>query len=169
MPPIILKGLTLGDRLFNFYDKGLVLDLTNGFCSYIEMNPDAPGFFKSFFKSKSSFPDYFRGCIVETKDVTIDENGGDHKLKENAKTYGNFEGEWTSFISFDNVEYWNNNIKTYKVFSHEFTLPSDGRFRPDLVNLITGNEEQSQIEKENLEVRQRQDRKLRKEYADKKK
>ena len=169
MPPIILKGLTLGDRLFNYYNKGLVLDLTNGFCSYIEMNPDEPGFFKSFFKSKSSFPDYFRGCIVETKYVTIDENGGDHKLKENAKTYGNFEGEWTSFISFDNVEYWNNKIKTYKLFSHEFTLPSDGRFRPDLVNLITGNEEQSQIEKENLEVRQRQDRKLRKEYADKKK
>ena len=165
MPPITLKGLSLGDRLFNFIDKGLVIDLTNGLCSYIEMNPEELGFFESFFKSKKSFPDYFRGNIVEIKDVSIDENGGNHKLRKNAKTYGNIEGEWTSFISFDGVEYWNNNMKTLKLFSHEFTLPSDGRFRPDLINLIDGKEEQSQIEKEKLEVRQRQDRKLRAKYA----
>jgi hypothetical protein len=165
MPPITLKGLSLGDRLFNFIDKGLVIDLTNGLCSYIEMNPEELGFFESFFKSKKSFPDYFRGNIVEVKDVSIDENGGNHKLRKNAKTYGNIEGEWTSFISLDGVEYWNNNMKTLKLFSHEFTLPSDGRFRPDLINLIDGKEEQSQIEKEKLEVRQRQDRKLRAKYA----
>ena len=165
MPPITLKGLSLGDRLFNFIDKGLVLDLTNNLCSYITMNPEELGFFESFFKSKKSFPDYFRGNIVEVKDVSIDENGGNHKLRKNAKTYGNIEGEWTSFISFDGVEYWNNNMKTLKLFSHEFTLPSDGRFRPDLINLIDGKEEQSQIEKEKLEVRQRQDRKLRAKYA----
>ena len=169
MPPITLKGLSLGDRLFNFIDKGLVLDLTNNLCSYITMNPEELGFFESFFKSKKSFPDYFRGNIVEIKDVTIDENGGNHILKKNAKTYGNIEGEWTSFISFDGVEYWNNNMKTLKLFSHEFTLPSDGRFRPDLINLIEGNEDQSQIEKEKLEVRQRQDRKLRADYMNKKK
>ncbi len=170
MPPITLKGLSLGDRLFNFIDKGLVLDLTNNLCSYITMNPEELGFFESFFKSKKSFPDYFRGNIVEIKDVTIDETGGNHILNKNAKTYGNIEGEWTSFISFDGVEYWNNNnMKTLKLFSHEFTLPSDGRFRPDLINLIEGNEDQSQIEKEKLEVRQRQDRKLRANYMNKKK
>ena len=170
MPPITLKGLSLGDRLFNFIDKGLVLDLTNNLCSYITMNPEELGFFESFFKSKKSFPDYFRGNIVEIKDVTIDETGGNHILNKNAKTYGNIEGGWTSFISFDGVEYWNNNnMKTLKLFSHEFTLPSDGRFRPDLINLIEGNEDQSQIEKEKLEVRQRQDRKLRANYMNKKK
>ena len=72
MPPITLKGLSLGDRLFNFIDKGLVLDLTNGLCSYIEMNPEELGFFESFFKSKKSFPDYFSGNIVEVKDFSID-------------------------------------------------------------------------------------------------
>ena len=165
MPPILLKGLSMGDRLFNYVNKGLVLDLTNGLCSYMEMNPDELGYFQSFFKSKKTFPDYFRGNIVEINDVVIDENGGNHKLKKNAKTYGNIEGEWTSFISFDGVEYWNNDMKTLKMYSHEFTLPSDGRFRPDLISLIDGNEEQSQIEKEKLEVRQRVDRKLRANYA----
>ena len=165
MPPITLKGLSIGDRLFNFIDKGLVLDLTNNLCAYIEMNPEELGFFQSFFKSKKTFPDYFKGSFVDLSDVTVDENGGNHKLKKNAKVYENFEGEWTSFISFNNEEYWNNNMKSLNLYSHEFTCPSDGRFRPDLINLINGNEEQSQIEKEKLEVRQREDRKLRAKYA----
>ena len=165
MPPITLKGLSIGDRLFNFIDKGLVQDLTNNLCAYIEMNPEELGFFQSFFKSKKTFPDYFKGSFVDLSDVTVDENGGNHKLKKNAKVYENFEGEWTSFISFNNEEYWNNNMKSLNLYSHEFTCPSDGRFRPDLINLINGNEEQSQIEKEKLEVRQREDRKLRAKYA----
>jgi len=169
MPPITLKGLSMGDRIFNFIDKGLVMDLTNNLCSYIEMNPDELGFFQSFFKTKKTFPDFFKGNIVDLQDVTIDENGGNHKLNKKAKSYGTFEGEWTSYISFDNIEYWNNSMKSLNLFSHEFTLPSDGRFRPDLINLINGNEEQSQIEKEKLEVRQRQDRKLRAQYAENKK
>ena len=169
MPPITLKGLSMGDRIFNFIDKGLVMDLTNNLCSYIEMNPDELGFFQSFFKTKKTFPDFFKGNIVDLQDVTIDENGGNHKLNKKAKSYGTFEGEWTSYISFDNIEYWNNSMKSLNLFSHEFTLPSDGRFRPYLINLINGNEEQSQIEKEKLEVRQRQDRKLRAQYAENKK
>ena len=167
MPPINLKGLSMGDRMFNYYDKGLVLDLTNNICSFIEMNPDEVGFFKSFFKSKKTFPDYFKGVIVDIKEVIIDENGGNHKLKKNAQIIENFEGEWTSFISFDNVEYWNNSMKTLNLFTHEFTIPSDGSNRPDLINLIEGNEEQSQIEKEKLEENQRRDRKLRAEYGKK--
>ena len=162
LPPIFLKGLSLGDRIFNYYNKCLVQDLTNNLCSYIEMNPDEPGYISSFFKSKKTFPDYFRGKIVDLKSVTPEETNGDHKLEKNAKSYGNIEGEWTSYISFDNVEYWNiEKCKSFNVFSHDFTLPSDGRYRPDLINLIKGDQEASQVEKEKLEVRQRKDRKLR--------
>ena len=39
-------------------------------------------------------------------------------------------------------------MKTLNLFSHEFIIPSDGRFRPDLINLIKGNEEEGQKEKE---------------------
>lgn len=41
-------------------------------------------------------------------------------------------------------------------------LPSDCRFREDLVALRAGDVKQSQVMKEQLEVRQRQDAKLRK-------
>ena len=170
LPVIFLKGLSMGDRLFNYYNKCLVQDLTNNLCSYIEMNPDEPGYFASFFKSKKTFPDYFRGKIVDLNNVTIDEANGDHKLAKDAKSYGYIEGEWTSYISFDNVEYWNNeNSKPFTIFSHEFTLPSDGKYRGDLIELIKGDKEKSQIEKEKLEVRQRKDRKLRAEYKKNKK
>ena len=134
------------------------------------MNPDEPGYLASFFKSKKTFPDYFRGKIVDLKYVTREEANGDHKLAKDHKSYGNIEGEWTSYISFDNVEYWNNeNAKPFTIFSHEFTLSSDGRYRGDLINLIKGDKEKSQIEKENLEVRQRKDRKLRADYIKNKK
>ena len=166
LPPINLKGISMGDRLFNYYNKCLVQDFTNKLCAYIEMNPDEPGFFSSFFKTKKSFPDYFRGKIVDLKDVFIEENNGEHKLIKNEKSYGNIEGEWTSFICFDDIEYWNNDkTKSFNIYSHDFILPSDGRFRGDLINLIKGDKEKSQEEKEKLEVRQRQDRKLRANYA----
>ncbi len=170
LPPIFLKGLSLGDRLFNYYNKCLVQDLTNKLCSYIEMNPDEPGYFASFFISKKTLPDYFRGIIVDAKNVTPEESNGDHQLAKNSKSYGIIEGEWTSYISFDNVEYWNNEkTKAFTVYSHEFIMPSDGRYRGDLINLIKGDQEKSQTEKENLEVRQRKDRKLRADYAKSKK
>lgn len=170
LPQITLKGISMGDRIFNYINKSLIQDLTNGLCAYIEMNPDEPGYISSFFTSKKTLPDYFRGKIVDLKDVNIDENGINHTLKNNSKGYGDIEGEWTSYICFDKVEYWNNeNTKSFTVFSHEYTLPSDGRFRGDLINLINGDEEKSQNEKEKLEVRQRQDRKLRAEYLKNKK
>ena len=170
LPPIVLKGISMGDRIYNYYNKCMVQDLTNKLTAYIEMNPDEPGYFASFFKSKQTFPDYFRGKIVDSKFITPDDNNGDHKLAKGAKSYGDIEGEWTSYISFDNVEYWNNyKCKALTVYSHEFTLPSDGRYRGDLINLIKGDQEKSKKKKENLEVRQRKDRKLRADYLKNKK
>ena len=81
---------------------------------------------------------------------------------------GKIEGEWTSYLNFDDEEYWNiDDTKGFTLFCHEFTCPSDGSFREDLINLIKNDEEKSQIEKEKLEVRQRKDRKLRAEYKEK--
>ena len=46
-------------------------------------------------------------------------------------------------------------------------LPSDGSLRTDLQCFVKGIEDESQKEKERLEVRQREDRKLRAEWAKK--
>ena len=54
-PNVSLKGISLGDRLFNYVDGIVVMDLTNNLCAYIEMNPEEVGFFKSFFTKKIHF------------------------------------------------------------------------------------------------------------------
>ncbi|MBQ3856040.1 MAG: hypothetical protein II762_05070, partial [Ruminococcus sp.] len=74
---------TMGDRLFSYENKCLVLDTTNRLCSYIEINPPekkSGGILGNFFKKKTNFPDYFQGHIVLSKFVQVDENGANHVL-----------------------------------------------------------------------------------------
>lgn len=170
IPDVILRGISMGDRLFNFIGTGCVVDLTNNLCAFLEMNPDQPGFFSSFFTKKKTFPDHIRGKICDLKYVTIDEKNNNHQLSKDSNSYSEIEGEWTSSLSFDGVEYWNiDDYKAFKIFTHDFILPSNGTQRDDLKKLIEGNEEESQVEKEKLEVRQRKDRKLRADYMNNKK
>lgn len=170
IPKITLRGLTLGDRLFIIEGKCVAVDLKNNLCAFIEMNPEKIGYFASFFTKKKTFPDHFEGKIVNLKYVKIDTKGSNHELLDDAKVLSKIEGDWTSSISFDGEEYWNiDEYKAFKIFKNGYILESNGSNRPDLKYLIEGKEEESQTEKENLEVRQRQDRKLRQKYMEEKK
>ena len=170
IPDVVLKGISVGDRIINFVGIGCVVDLTHNLCAFMEMNPDQPGFFSSFFMKKKTFPDHFKGRICDLKYVTLDEKGDNHQLSKDANCLSEIEGEWTSSLSFDGIEYWNiDDYKAFKIYTHDFTLPSNGTHREDLKKLIEGNEDESQTEKERLEVRQREDRKLRANYMNNKK
>ena len=164
-PNVSLKGISLGDRLFNYVDGIVVMDLTNNLCAYIEMNPEEVGFFKSFFTKKNTFPDYFKGQIVDSSFVEVDEKGCHHNLKKGAKCLCKIEGEWTSSIRFDDEEYWD--IEEYKLiqmYHNGYILPSDSSLRKDLICLINNEEEKSQIEKEKIEAEEERDKELRKKY-----
>lgn len=165
MPHVILSGITMGDRLFNYIDKILVVDMKNNLCSYIEMNPDELGFFKSFFSKKQTFPDHFKGKIVDSSFVEIDEKKHNHVLKKNHEELSKIEGEWTSSCSFDDVEYWD--IEEYKSLSLNhfgFLCPSDSSLRQDLKYLIDNDEEKSQVEKEKIENQEKKDMELKNKY-----
>ena len=156
----------MGDRLYNYFDKMVVMDYSHKMCSYIELNPEKIGFFKSLFSSQKNFPDYFSGQITDLSNVTLDKKGSKHEIKRGANCICKIEGNWSSDISFDGKEYWNIEDDAPLPMMHQkFTLPSDGSFRSDLNNFIKNEQEKSQEEKEKLEVRQRQDRKLRAEYS----
>ena len=145
-PNVSLKGISLGDRLFNYVDGIVVMDLTNNLCAYIEMNPEEVGFFKSFFTKKNTFPDYFKGQIVDSSFVEVDEKGCHHNLKKGAKCLCKIEGEWTSSIRFDDEEYWD--IEEYKLiqmYHNGYILPSDSSLRKDLICLINNEEEKKYI------------------------
>ena len=176
IPDALVRGTTMGDRLFSYENKCLVIDTTNRLCSYIEINPQqqksSGGMLGSFFgssKKTDNFPDYFEGYIVNSKYVQVDENGSNHVLLKGYYPNCKISGEWTNYIKFDDVDYWDvHNDKCLTMYHDEdFMLPSDGSLRTDLQCFMVGKEDASQKEKEKLEVRQRNDRKLRAEWAKK--
>ena len=174
IPDALVRGTTMGDRLFSYENKCLVIDTSNRLCSYIEMNPPekkSSGMLGSFFKKRTNFPDYFQGHIVNSKYVQVDENGSNHILNKGYTTISKITGEWTNFLKFDDVEYWGvHDDKILSMYHDEnYMLPSDGSLRTDLKCLERDKEDASQKEKERLEVRQREDRKLRAEWAKKNK
>ena len=171
IPDALVRGITMGDRMFSYENKCLVIDITNKLCSYIEMNPQQKsgggflGLGSYFFKKKenTNFPDFFVGHIVHSKYVQVDEEGSNHTLLKGYHSICKISGEWTNNIKFDEDEYWNIHDDTILNMYHDENLmcPSDGSLRTDLQCFIKGNEDASQKEKERLEQRQRDDRKLR--------
>ena len=174
IPDALVRGITMGERLFSYENKCLVMDITNRISSYIEVNPpekkNTSGMLSNFFKKRNNFPDFFQGHIVNSRYVQVDEQGSNHTLLKGYTSICKISGEWTNCLKFDEIEYWgihDNNILTM-FHDDNLMLPSDGSLRTDLIFFTKGEEEESQKEKERLEVRQREDRKLRAEWGKKK-
>ena len=129
------------------------------------MNPEEVGFFKSFFTRKNTFPDFFKGQIVDASFVNIDEKGANHTLKKGAKILSKIEGEWTSNLRFDDEEYYD--IEDYnliQMYHYGYMLPSDSSRRLDLISFINDDQEKSQIEKEKNEANEEKDKALREKF-----
>ena len=102
--------------------------------------------------------------------VTLREYDCKHELNKNSTPIIKIEGSWTRDISFDGEEYWNvEDNKLFTIYETGYILPSDGRKREDYIELVKGNIDKAQEEKERLENLQRYDRKLRADYAKKNK
>lgn len=170
LPGVLLKGTTIGSRVFNFTESILVIDNKNAKCAYIKMNPDEVSYISSWLSSKqSTSPDTIRGAIVNLKDVTISTKDLNHTKNKSATKYIEIEGFWTEELRFDGDEYWNiNDYPILKMYQVGYLLPSDGALRPDVISMIKGDEDSAQSQKEGLEQKQRADRKLRQNYKVKK-
>ena len=75
------------------------------------------------------------------------------------------DGIWNSSVNIEGEEWVN--FKTdlpYAFVDEKYPLPSDSRYREDLTKLLTGDVEGAQTAKEEMEERQRTDRKLREEH-----
>ena len=143
IPDALVRGITFGDRMFSYENKCLVIDV--------------------FSSKRENFPDYFIGHIVNSKYVQVDEKGSNHTLLKGYHSICKISGEWTNNIKFDDEEYWGIHDDNLLTMYHDENLmcPSDGSLRTDLQCFIKGNVDASQKEKEKMEVRQREDRKLR--------
>jgi len=167
-PHIGIKGLSMGNRTFNYKHCAIVKDEASNICLFLKFNPDEKGTIGKLFFSQKSSPDTvryvfynFRGQITNFSDINLEANGK-HSLKKNAKNYGNIEGQWTKFLSYDNVKYWEReDYPLSRFYKSNFTLPSDSTKRDDLNLFIQNDEVAAQNSKEKMEELQRADRKLR--------
>ncbi|KAL4469803.1 hypothetical protein ABPG72_022123 [Tetrahymena utriculariae] len=145
-PPCKITGLLYGTRVLEFYETMTFVDQKNDLECIISFAEGA-----SFF-SRAEFPtDYFTGTI--------------NRISDKTQIINNVKGSWLEYLEFDAKRYWDIQLITpANLLSTQDPLPSDCRFREDLVYLAKKDLDQSQDWKNKLEVIQRNDRKLRAEH-----
>lgn len=166
-PIYSLAGLMIGTRKVRFSGKLCVVDERNDYVCIIEMNPDERGLFSKLMSSKKTFPDYFKGFVTKKSSCTFD--GQYYTANKNATKFIEIEGDWTTHIKVDGETMWDlKDVKYSNLRRTCYTLPSDSTFRDDVISFKEDKMDKAQANKIKLEEIQRNDRKLRKKYSDRK-
>jgi hypothetical protein len=171
---VVIKGKKIYYSLPNMWARGIMFGKnTTGFENYFFFHyPECN--LKAFIKiGNSQRADAFEGAISESAEaLCLDSNkfgsrlfsGSKPKLSTIEKIISRINGGFTETLNFDETEFWNSAHKTYKVLMCDDVLPSDWRFREDLLWLSYGNITQAQNWKLKLEGIQRDWRKQRENY-----
>ncbi|CEL98315.1 unnamed protein product [Vitrella brassicaformis CCMP3155] len=145
MPAAKLSGLIWGARTFEWVDRLRFEDRANGLTCTLVLAPDG----RPLFGLPRTPVDTLRGSI-----------------KKDGKSVVSVTGSWLEGLHFDGKSYWSLydfEPATLTPVGGTDVLPSDCRYREDLIYLAHGDEDQAQRWKLALEVRQRRDRSLRNE------
>ena len=172
LPWANISGTLFGKRGFNWMGVISVLDTANRLYGEVLLNPGKKGFF-----SKSQQPsDFFRGQISRLpenhpilkphgfKEIWM--SGKKCILDATMESLCNIEGYWPLYLDADSERLWS--FDAFRPFLPVKTgeiLPSDSRFREDILELARGDEDASQTQKERIETIQRRDRQLREHKA----
>lgn len=154
-------------------------DITNGIAAEV-MFGNKKGWFSFMSKAKRgngefdgeifAFSNPPKGTRLNKDVLTEVDTERNKNKKRDHKKLSDISGDWTKAVNFDGIPYWTVGC-VEPVFPipipDEECLPSDARFREDLVYLNAGDYENAQASKEKLEVIQRADKKLRKAAAKK--
>jgi len=141
-PSFRAGGMIFGERTTNWEGEMQVEDKTNSLKAVVTFGPERK---KSLFRRAVGKLDDFKGEIYLNKSKTSE-----------------ITGSWLRNLLIDGEEIWN--IDMQRPVFHQFPtnpLPSDWRYREDLVWLAKGNRDIAQNWKHRIENRQREDRKLR--------
>lgn len=152
-PKTEISGLLYGERAFNIYDTMTIKDKKNNLFCEIVFNPDKKSGLKGLFGlgggsnttlNEDKRVDYIEG-VISNKD-SIDYKKSRSKLVEGDDYICMVNGHWTEDLYIDGVKYWNmNEHKGFEIRPVENPLPSDCRFREDLIHLINTDEDTGQV------------------------
>lgn len=172
LPTGITTGVVVGSRMLKFGRKACYYDATNNIKGYFDMEGNV-----EHGKYKGKRADTFTGEIYKF-DPKKHKGFGDNykdifsafKSKDKVQQLASIVGGIFESIEFDGQEYWNfDSNPVERAVPVENPLPSDYRFREDLLWLEYKDKDKSQAWKLKLEEIQRWDRGLRQEAEKKRK
>lgn len=180
-PPGQLSGTSMGDHTFMLIGNAYGYDLKNNLFSQITYNPDKKGFFS--IGKQATTEDSFRGGIYRINQGLRDQLlkkyqkrkfidfPGLNMQKDVVRIEANIAGLWDQFMEIDGKVYFHADTGPFPyAFDYElYPLASDCRFRDDVIVWKYNDEKKAQQKKEELEVIQRHDRKLRENWEKEKK
>lgn len=171
-PTGVQAGIVFGSRMLKFAKKICYIDEANHIKGYLEL-----GKVPETGKFKHKRVDIFSGEIYQY-DPSKHKGYGENykgvydafKGKDKINTLSTGQGSIFESLEFDQIEYWNFDTAVIeRATPVENPLPSDYRFREDLIWLEYGDKDQAQKWKLKLEEIQRWDRSLRQEAEKKRK
>ncbi|KAM3139836.1 hypothetical protein pb186bvf_008078 [Paramecium bursaria] len=144
MPPARVSGLLFGQRVQDWYNSIKFNDQKNGLQCEVKFSEGA-----GMIIGRNAKPtDYLEGTLFHFNRVIA-----------------KITGSWLESVYWDNQKYWDiEKIDPAILIKVDSPLPSDCRYRTDLIELMNNDLEKAQEEKTRLEVIQRRDRKLRQDF-----
>lgn len=168
-----LTGLMAGDRVIKWHGIMKFIDKKNSLKAILKIGSDKKVGGGGLFSKKRS--DLMEGKLYyfkkdpkpnEKKKSKKDQEKDDLKYLDMEQEIGVIEGSWLDNLVIGNEEIWNiNKMNPVRQIPEENPLPSDCRFREDLLYLKTNDLKLADKWKVLLEVRQRYEKKLRIENA----
>jgi hypothetical protein len=167
MPPCSIRGIMWGTRRFQYIEHMTFRDAKNGLECTVQFNPDQKGFMRSLF-SRGPKPrgDTIRGEILRGAPGVVGVTSAQplafkKALPSGVQAVAKLEGSWITHVEVDKVKLWSATDRQHQVFPVTDPLPSDSRFRDDLVALLNDDLEAARDFKIVMEEKQRFDAKLR--------
>ena len=152
-----VRGLMWGDKLLSMDGLLTVTNENNDLKATVLMRPAANEL------QDEDDPNYFEGILYHSNDNTSKKEADRiSKIPDVEEEIWTITGSWLEYLNIDDETYWNiDESKPYRVQFPKKSLPSDPRFREDLIWLFYENEPYAQEWKTMLEVQQRKERKNR--------
>jgi hypothetical protein len=165
LPEVWIRGIVTGERVVEYDGVIKMRDDYNKIGCDVLINPpqEAAASWVWGWGAKKAIPtDYLGGSVFKW-------TGNDPEDKASRKDISKVEGSWLGCIEFDQKIYWDwqLGLPKFSPLPVEKPLPSDCRFREDLIFLKKGDLEGATKWKAELENKQRHEKKLRKDGADK--
>ena len=135
-----LSGLIFGDRVIEYVGTIKVRDAKNKLAMNLVFGPPAPSGFFSWFGHGKLPSDFVVGDIVQATSEDLEPQKGD-------KVLSSIGGTWLGTVEWDGKTYWDVRESTVKhtPLPVDNPLPSDSRFRQDLIKLAESDVEAAQM------------------------